>query len=55
MSDPRKTQLISFALQFAGATAILAAAFFSPVAERVAVLGGVTAFAAGKAYSRFAG
>ena len=55
MSDPQKAKFIAFVLQFAGAAAILAAAIFSPVAERIAVLGGAAAFAAGKAYSRFAG
>jgi hypothetical protein len=55
MSDQHKTISIAFLLQFAGAAAILAAAFFAPLPERVAVLSGAAAIAFGKAFSRFGG
>ena len=53
MSDQRKSIPIAFLLQFIGGAAILAAAFFSPLPERIAVLAGAAAFAFGRAYSRF--
>ena len=55
MSDQHKAISIAFLLQFIGAAAILAAAFFSPLPERIAVLAGAAAFAFGRAYSRVAG
>jgi hypothetical protein len=46
---------IAFLLEFIGAAAIVGAAFFSPLAERIAVLGGVAAFTLGKSFFRIAG
>lgn len=43
---------IGFLLEFAGAAAIVGAAFFSPLPERIAVLAGVGAFAVGKFFPR---
>lgn len=45
---------IGFLLEFIGAAAVIAAAFFSPLPERIAVLAGVGAFAAGKFFPRIA-
>jgi len=39
---------LGFMLEFIGAAAVIAAAFFSPLPERIAVLSGVSAFAAGR-------
>jgi len=39
---------IGFLLEFIGAAAVIAAAFFSPLPERIAVLSGVGAFAVGR-------
>jgi len=39
---------IGFVLEFIGAAAVVAAAFFSPLPERIAVLSGVGAFAVGR-------
>ena len=55
MNEQHQHISIAFLLQFAGAAAILAAALFSPLPERIAVLAGAAAFAFGKAYSRIAG
>jgi len=43
---------IGFLLEFVGAAAVIAAAFFSPLPERIAVLSGVGAFAAGRFFPR---
>jgi len=43
---------IGFLLEFAGAAAVIAAAFFSPLPERIAVLSGAAAFAAGRFFPR---
>ena len=43
---------IGFLLEFIGAAAVIAAAFFSPLPERIAVLSGVGAFAAGRFFPR---
>jgi len=43
---------IGFMLEFIGAAAVIAAAFFSPLPERIAVLSGVGAFAAGRFFPR---
>ena len=43
---------IGFLLEFIGAAAVIAAAFFSPLPERISVLAGVGAFAAGKFFPR---
>ena len=43
---------IGFLLEFMGAAAVIAAAFFSPLPERIAVLSGVGAFAAGRFFPR---
>lgn len=55
MSDRHIAIPIAFLLQFIGGAAILAAAFFSPLPERIAVLAGLAAFGFGRAYSRIAG
>ena len=56
MTDTNKTtgsgMQIGFLLEFIGAAAVIAAAFFSPLPERIAVLAGVGAFAAGKFFPR---
>ncbi len=46
---------IGFLLEFIGAAAVIAAAFFSPLPERIAVLAGVGAFAAGRFFPRITG
>jgi len=43
---------IGFVLEFIGAAAVIGAAFFSPLPERIAVLSGVGAFAAGRFFPR---
>jgi hypothetical protein len=43
---------IGFLLEFIGAAAVIAAAFFSPLPERIAVLSGVGAFALGRFFPR---
>jgi hypothetical protein len=43
---------IGFLLEFIGAAAVIGAAFFSPLPERIAVLSGVGAFAAGRFFPR---
>jgi hypothetical protein len=43
---------IGFLLEFIGAAAVIGAAFFSPLPERIAVLAGVGAFAAGRFFPR---
>jgi hypothetical protein len=43
---------IGFLLEFVGAAAIVGAAFFSPLPERIAVLAGVAAFALGRFFPR---
>lgn len=43
---------IGFVLEFAGAAAVIAAAFFSPLPERIVVLSGVGAFAVGRFFPR---
>ncbi|HVN08117.1 MAG TPA: hypothetical protein VMS37_13835 [Verrucomicrobiae bacterium] len=43
---------IGFLLEFVGAAAVIAAAFFSPLPERIAVLSGVGAFAVGRFFPR---
>jgi len=43
---------IAFLLEFAGAAAVIAAAFFSPLPQRIAVLAGVAAFAIGRFFPR---
>jgi hypothetical protein len=43
---------IGFLLEFIGAAAVIAAAFFSPLPVRIAVLSGVGAFAAGRFFPR---
>jgi len=43
---------IGFLLEFIGAAAVIGAAFFSPLPERIAVLFGVGAFAAGRFFPR---
>jgi hypothetical protein len=45
---------IGFLLEFIGAAAVIGAAFFSPLPERIAVLAGVGAFAAGRFFPRIA-
>jgi len=45
---------IAFLLEFAGAAAVIAAAFFSPLPQRIAVLAGVAAFAIGRFFPRIA-
>ena len=41
-----------FLLEFIGAAAVISAAFFSPLPERIAVLAGVAAFAVGRFFPR---
>lgn len=43
---------IGFLLELIGAAAVVAAAFFSPLPERIAVLSGVGAFAVGRFFPR---
>ncbi|HTQ85070.1 MAG TPA: hypothetical protein VMI93_02565 [Candidatus Solibacter sp.] len=43
---------IGFLLEFIGAAAVIAAAFFAPLPERIAILSGVGAFAAGRFFPR---
>jgi len=43
---------IGFLLEFIGAAAVIAAAFFSPLPERIAILSGVGAFAVGRFFPR---
>ena len=43
---------IGFVLELAGAAAVIGAAFFSPLPERIAVLSGVGAFAVGRFFPR---
>jgi len=43
---------LGFMLEFIGAAAVIGAAFFSPLPERIAVLSGVGAFAAGRFFPR---
>jgi hypothetical protein len=43
---------LGFLLEFIGAAAVIAAAFFSPLPERIAILSGVGAFAAGRFFPR---
>jgi hypothetical protein len=43
---------IGFILEFCGAAAVVAAAFFSPLPERIAVLAGVASFAVGRFFPR---
>jgi hypothetical protein len=52
MSDQANKIRIGFLLEFAGAAAVIAAAFFSPIPERIAVLSGVAAFALGRVFPR---
>ncbi len=52
MSDQANKIHIGFILEFAGAAAVIAAAFFSPLPERIAVLSGVGAFALGRFFPR---
>ena len=39
---------LGFLLEFCGAAAVVAAAFFSPLPERIAILAGVASFAVGR-------
>jgi hypothetical protein len=51
--DPGRAGIqIGFLLEFIGAAAVIGAAFFSPLPERIAVLCGVGAFAAGRFFPR---
>ena len=43
---------IGFVLEMIGAAAVIGAAFFSPLPERIAVLSGVGAFAVGRFFPR---
>jgi hypothetical protein len=43
---------IGFLLELIGAAAVIGAAFFSPLPERIAVLSGVGAFAVGRFFPR---
>jgi hypothetical protein len=43
---------LGFLLEFIGAAAVIGAAFFSPLPERIAVLSGVGAFAVGRFFPR---
>jgi len=43
---------IGFVLEMIGAAAVVGAAFFSPLPERIAVLSGVGAFAVGRFFPR---
>jgi hypothetical protein len=43
---------IGFVLELIGAAAVIGAAFFSPLPERIAVLSGVGAFAVGRFFPR---
>lgn len=52
MSDQVSKIHIGFVLEFAGAAAVIAAAFFSPLPERIAVLSGVGAFVLGRFFPR---
>ncbi|HUK53088.1 MAG TPA: hypothetical protein VL099_07345 [Candidatus Binatia bacterium] len=43
---------VGFLLEMIGAAAVIGAAFFSPLPERIAVLAGVGAFAVGRFFPR---
>ena len=43
---------IGFLLEFIGAAAVIAAAFFSPLPEKIAVLAGVGSLVAGRLFQR---
>ncbi|HMD31665.1 MAG TPA: hypothetical protein VKG84_07130 [Candidatus Acidoferrales bacterium] len=43
---------LGFLLEFIGAAAVVGAAFFSPLPERIAVLAGVSSFAIGRFFPR---